>query len=63
MDAMTKLRWFRNGRLSMSDWTQLSDNKLTQEQKDAWIVYRQALRDLPDNTQDINNPVWPEEPE
>ena len=26
----------------------------------AQTTYRQELRDLPDNTTDIENPVWPE---
>jgi len=25
----------------------------------AWAAYRQALRDLPANTADPRNPVWP----
>jgi len=31
----------------------------TPEIKQAWIDYRQALRDLPSNTTDPENPVWP----
>ena len=27
-----------------------------------WFDYRQALRDLPDNTEDPANPVWPTAP-
>lgn len=33
----------------MSDWTQLADSPLTVEQKEQWRLYRQQLRDLPDN--------------
>jgi len=29
------------------DWTQLPDSPLTIQQKQAWAVYRQALRDFP----------------
>ena len=41
------VRGDRNGRLSRSDWTQLADSPVD---KDAWAVYRQALRDLPAQT-------------
>ena len=34
----------------------------TEEVKQAWLDYRQALRDLPSNTEDPENPVWPEAP-
>lgn len=37
----------RNQLLLESDWTQLPRSPLTDEQKDAWEAYRQALRDLP----------------
>jgi len=30
--------------------------------KQAWLDYRQALRDLPANTTDPENPIWPEAP-
>jgi len=32
------------------------------ESKQAWLDYRQALRDLPANTTDPENPVWPQAP-
>ena len=34
----------------------------TEETKQAWLDYRQALRDFPANTVDPENPVWPEAP-
>jgi hypothetical protein len=52
----------RNKKLEESDWTQVSDNGLSDELKEAWRVYRQALRDLP-ATYDLENPVWPEPPQ
>jgi len=52
------IRAARNQLLSQCDWTQLPDSPLTDEQKQAWRDYRQALRDLPDMC-DPNNPVWP----
>ena len=38
---------YRNSLLKESDWTQVADNKLTDEKKAEWVVYRQALRDMP----------------
>ena len=35
----------------------------TPEARQAWLDYRQALRDLPANTEDPTNPVWPVPPE
>jgi hypothetical protein len=34
----------------------------TPEVRQAWIDYRQALRDLPSVTEDPKNPVWPVQP-
>lgn len=50
----------RNGRLSQSDWTQLADSPVD---KDAWAVYRQALRDLPIQTGFPWAVDWPAQPE
>jgi hypothetical protein len=54
----------RNARLSASDWTEglTAPDRLGQEVYEAWQVYRQELRDLPANTTDPFNPVWPEMP-
>lgn len=35
---------------------------LTDEQASAWASYAQTLRDLPENTADPVNPVWPVAP-
>jgi hypothetical protein len=40
------IRQRRNELLTASDWTQLPDNPLTDEEKQSWAVYRQALRDI-----------------
>lgn len=42
-----RMRAHRNSFLAGSDWTQTLDAPLTDEQKQAWAVYRQALRDFP----------------
>jgi hypothetical protein len=37
----------RNKQLTASDWTQMPDSPITDEQKQLWQTYRQALRDFP----------------
>ena len=49
----------RNLRLQASDWTQVPDAPVDHA---AWAVYRQELRDLPANTPDPRNVVWPTPP-
>jgi hypothetical protein len=49
----------RNRLLAASDWTQVPDAPVDQA---AWATYRQQLRDLPANTEDPANPVWPIQP-
>jgi hypothetical protein len=61
-DYWEELRSLRNQKLTQSDWTQVSDAPFTEEQKISWQSYRQALRDLPENTEDPKNPVWPVAP-
>jgi hypothetical protein len=53
------LRFKRNELLIESDWTVLTDTPTTTA---AWKAYRQALRDLPANTTDPLNVVWPTPP-
>ena len=61
-DYWVEMRDLRDRKLSKSDWTQIVDAPLTEEQKIAWGTYRQELRDLPENTEDPKNPVWPTAP-
>ena len=56
------LRMERNVKLLNSDWTINNDSPLSTEKIQEWKVYRQALRDLPANTTDPENPVWPQAP-
>ena len=56
------LRVERNSLLTESDWTQYNDSPLSDEVKAEWAVYRESLRDLPDNTDDPSNPTWPTPP-
>ena len=50
----------RNKKLTESDFMMLSD--YPKEDLEEWKVYRQALRDLPTNTEDPENPNWPTPP-
>lgn len=52
----------RNSRLADSDWTQAADSPLSDAKKAEWATYRQQLRDLPANTTDPANPIWPAPP-
>jgi hypothetical protein len=58
--AWVSLRAERSRRLYASDWTQVPDAPIDQA---AWATYRQALRDLPDNTADPRQVIWPTRPE
>ena len=56
----------RDQLLNESDWTQNSDNGLSEEKKTEWQTYRQELRDLPNGIstkEDIKNLVYPTKPE
>ena len=56
--ALAALRRQRNQLLTETDYLALADSTLTDEMRS----YRQALRDLPANTVDPANPVWPVKP-
>lgn len=58
-----RLRMHRNHLLSTTDWMFTSDSVLSGEKQQEWIEYRQKLRDLPQNTTDIDNIIWPVIPE
>jgi len=45
--AVSQMREKRSGLLALSDWTQMPDSPLTDEQRGAWADYRQKLRDFP----------------
>lgn len=53
-----EMRKRRNSLLRSSDWTQMPDVALSDEQRTAWQVYRQALRDITIDC-DPYNIVWP----
>lgn len=55
--TMDDVRGERDRRLALCDWTQLID--VPEETQLAWQLYRQELRDLPDNVTDPDNVEWP----
>jgi hypothetical protein len=54
-----EIRSQRNDLLAASDWTQVADAPVDQS---AWATYRQALRDIPQQSGFPNNVTWPEGP-
>ena len=58
LEQLKALRTRRNQLLTETDYLALADSTLTDEMR----TYRQALRDLPANTEDPANPVWPTKP-
>lgn len=57
-NAWNNLRTKRNQLLAETDYLALADHTLSADM----TAYRQALRDLPSNTTDPANPVWPTKP-
>lgn len=54
----------RNELIAASDWTVLPDVNLTETQKNEWLEYRNALRDITVNF-DMTKPqliIWPTKP-
>jgi len=58
LEQLKALRTRRNQLLAETDYLALSDQTMTAEMQ----AYRQALRDLPANTVDPANPVFPTKP-
>jgi hypothetical protein len=56
---LARMRYWRNGELARTDWTQLPDSVCN---KSAWATYRQALRDLPSSNSDPRKIELPEVP-
>lgn len=56
---LQELREMRNDLLAETDWWASTDLTMTPEQ----TAYRQALRDITDTYQSLDNVVWPTKPE
>lgn len=59
-NATAQARATRDALLKSCDWTQVSDAPVD---KAAWQAYRQALRDVPDQSGFPTQIEWPEKPE
>lgn len=57
-----ELRKERNKRLADCDWVATKAFTTNTPVPEEWKTYMQALRDLPANTTDPENPVWPQAP-
>jgi len=58
-----RLRDRRNALLNSTDWIAIKAKETSTNVPTAWKDYRQALRDLPSNTEDPKNVIWPTHPE
>jgi hypothetical protein len=61
-EAWGFVRGDRNGKLRASDWVMLPDAPVAGSLKAQWVTYRQALRDITNQT-DPYNIQWPIPPE
>jgi len=57
-----QIRAQRDGLLKDSDWSVAGD-ATPKPSKEAWLTYRQTLRDIPQNFENPSEVVWPEKPE
>ena len=57
-------RAIRNRKLAECDWTILPSSPLSAEKQDEWKVYRQALRDITNTYQSMDDDgfAWPTKP-
>lgn len=60
------IKSMKRNRLIASDWTQLGDVPLTNQEKQLWIQYRQAVRDISDiipaGVDNLDYITWPTPP-
>ena len=63
--AIADLRQRRNNLLSSSDWTQLPDTTLTNDEKTSWMNYRTELRNITNGlttVEEVNSVAFPTKP-
>ncbi|WP_417262630.1 tail fiber assembly protein [Celeribacter sp.] len=60
-ELWSEIRAARNRALTASDWTQLPDVSLSEEDRAVWTTYRQALRDIT-NVDVPSDVAWPVPP-
>lgn len=56
-----EIRAKRNSLLTESDWAIMEDAN-PKPSKQAWLDYRQALRDIPQNFTNPEDVIWPQKP-
>jgi hypothetical protein len=57
---LARMRYWRDGELARTDWTQVADAPVDQA---AWATYRQELRDIPQQSGYPFNVIWPTSPQ
>ena len=57
-----KVREQRDTLLGKSDWTQAPDVPFVDNEREEWLLYRQALRDVPQQEGFPYAVVWPDKP-
>lgn len=60
VDPWEAVRFQRDQLLQSCDWVMCVDSPLNGDQ--AWLDYRQALRDIPQSFQNPEDVTWPEKP-
>lgn len=56
-----EVRAKRDKLLNETDWTQMADTALSEDKKEAYRIYRQALRDVPEQEGFPYDVSWPKE--
>jgi len=65
MEFVTRAKWiqvreYRDAELKASDWTQVAD--VPSSIQEPWAVYRDALRNLPQQFTDPDDVIFPDKP-
>lgn len=58
-ELATEIRKQRDALLNETDWTQMTDSALDETKKERYRIYRQALRDIPEQENFPDDVVWP----
>ncbi len=58
----SSVRYERDAKLALCDWTQMPDSPLDDSTKASWATYRTALRDITEQTGFPTNITWPTAP-
>tara|TARA_A100001391_G_scaffold79675_1_gene51720 strand:+ start:614 stop:946 length:333 start_codon:yes stop_codon:yes gene_type:complete len=61
-ESLRLLRLKRNEKLTESDWVVVRATETNTEIPQSWKTYRQALRDITQTYQSLDNVAWPSEP-